>query len=110
MTETIQTLKEDIAILQEKLQKLEEQQQPKSPVEELKTLDWKWSEDAEIGFVEWYNDEYGTYSCRSEWFQGDCEVEDEKTRKDLMYRWIHAAFSYAYQKGFEAGKYWEDEE
>jgi len=34
MTETIQTLKEDIAVLQEKLQKLEKQQQPKSPVEE----------------------------------------------------------------------------
>jgi hypothetical protein len=32
--ETIQTLKEDIAILQEKLQKLEELQRTKSPVEE----------------------------------------------------------------------------
>ena len=34
MTETIQQLKEDIAILQEKLQKLEELQRTKSPVEE----------------------------------------------------------------------------
>ena len=34
MTETIQQLKEDIAVLQEKLQKLEKQQQTKSPVEE----------------------------------------------------------------------------
>ena len=34
MTETIQQLKEDIAILQEKLQKLEEQQRTKTPVEE----------------------------------------------------------------------------
>ena len=33
MTETIQQLKEDIAILQEKLQKLEELQRTKSPVE-----------------------------------------------------------------------------
>ena len=59
----------------------------------------KWSEDAEIGFVEWYNDEYGTYSCRLEWFQGDCEVEDEKTRKDLMYKWIHAAYASGYERG-----------
>jgi hypothetical protein len=34
MTETIQTLKEDIAILQEKLRKLEELQRTKSPAEE----------------------------------------------------------------------------
>jgi hypothetical protein len=34
MTETIQQLKEDIAILQEKLQKLEEMEKHKSPVEE----------------------------------------------------------------------------
>ena len=33
MTETIQTVKEDIAILQEKLKKLEELQRTKSPVE-----------------------------------------------------------------------------
>ena len=33
MTETIQQLKEDIAILQEKLQKLEELQRTKSPIE-----------------------------------------------------------------------------
>ena len=39
MTETIQTLKEDIAILQEKLQKLEELQQTKSPVE-IAFKDW----------------------------------------------------------------------
>ena len=42
MTETIQTLKEDIAILQEKLQKLEELQQTKSPVE-IAFKDW-WGE------------------------------------------------------------------
>jgi hypothetical protein len=42
MTETIQTLKEDIAVLQEKLQKLEEQQRTKTPVEEA-YKDW-WGE------------------------------------------------------------------
>jgi ribosome-associated translation inhibitor RaiA len=42
MTETIQQLKEDIAILQEKLQKLEEQQRTKTPVEEA-YKDW-WGE------------------------------------------------------------------
>ena len=42
MTETIQQLKEDIAILQMKLQKLEEQQRTKTPVEEC-YKDW-WGE------------------------------------------------------------------
>ena len=55
--------------------------------------------EGEIEFQEWFNDFYGDFSFRSEHFFGDCEVEDEKTLKDLMYKWIHAAFV----TGFEIG-------
>ena len=58
-------------------------------------------EDAQNGFVEWFNDLNGGYSLRSEWFYGDCEVEDEKTRKDLMYKWIHAAYVSGYNSGMK---------
>ena len=58
MTETIQTLKEDIAINQEKLQKLEELQQTKSPVEEAYKDWWGeypgteiWTKDDEMRWV-----------------------------------------------------------
>ena len=53
MTETIQTLKEDIAILQEKLQKLEELQRTKSP--------------AEIAFKDWW----GEYPRTEIWTEYD---------------------------------------
>ena len=63
--------------------------------------DWEWAEGAEEGFVEWFNDlmSEGAYSLRSEWFYGDCEVEDEKTRKDLMYKWIHSAYVSGHERG-----------
>ena len=54
MTETIQQLKEDIAILQEKLQKLEEQQRTKSPVEEC-YKDW-WGQYPELETDSQYDD------------------------------------------------------
>ena len=52
----------------------------------------EWDEVAEIKFQEWFNELYGVYSHRCEWFYGDCEVEDEKTRKDLMIKWLHSAY------------------
>ena len=54
MTETIQQLKEDIAILQEKLQKLEEQQRTKTPVEEC-YKDW-WGQYPELETDSQYDD------------------------------------------------------
>ena len=58
--------------------------------------------DPEIAFNAWFNDDvYGLYSWRCEWFFGDCEVEDEKTRKDLMYKWIHAAYCAGYDQGVQ---------
>ena len=65
------------------------------------TSDWKFDDTIEEGFVEWFNDLYGEYSLRSEWFYGDCEVEDVKTRKDLMYRWAHASYVSGYNSGMK---------
>ena len=53
---------------------------------------------AEVGFTTWFNEIYGVYSHRCEWFFGDCEVEDVKTRKDLLYKWIHAAYCAGYEE------------
>jgi hypothetical protein len=61
--------------------------------------DFEWVEDAEEGFVDWFNDNYGPYTWRCEYFYGDCEVGDEKTRKDLMYKWIHSAYCAGYERG-----------
>ena len=61
--------------------------------------DWEWADDAEEGFVEWFNDLYGEFSFRSECFYGDCEVEDVKTRQYLLYKWIHAAYCEGYERG-----------
>ena len=56
--------------------------------------------DPEIGFNAWFNDDsYGSYSYRCEWFFGDCEVGDVNTRKDLLYKWIHAAYCAGYEEG-----------
>jgi hypothetical protein len=60
--------------------------------------DWEFVDEIEENFQEWFNGMYGEYSLRSEWFFGDCEVEDEKTRKDLMYRWIYASFYSAWER------------
>jgi hypothetical protein len=59
----------------------------------------KFEENAEVGFEEWFTGNYGNFSCRSEWFYGDCEVKDEKIRKDLVYNWVRAAFLSGYEMG-----------
>ena len=70
------------------------------------TSEWEWEETAEVAFQEWFNDFYSHYTFRSEWFYGDCKVEDEKTREDIMYGWIHASFV----AGWEAANYAKLEE
>jgi hypothetical protein len=37
--------------------------------------------------------------ARSEWFYGDCEVKDEKIRKDLVYNWVRSAYVSGYEHG-----------
>ncbi len=62
--------------------------------------DWEWDDYAEEGFVEWFNGDYGSpYSLRSEWFFGDTKICDEKTRGDMMYRWVHSSFLEGYNMG-----------
>ena len=63
------------------------------------TKDWDFDDKIEEAFQEWFNDLCGGFSFRSEWLDGDCEVEDEKTRKDLMYKWVHSAFVMGYNTG-----------
>ena len=57
------------------------------------------NENAEVGFEKWFNENYGKFSCRSEWFYGDCEVKDEKIRKDLVYNWVRSAYLSGYEMG-----------
>ena len=57
------------------------------------------NENAEVGFDKWFNGNYGKFSCRSEWFYGDCEVKDEKIRKDLVYNWVRSAYLSGYELG-----------
>jgi len=61
--------------------------------------DWEWEDTAELSFVEWFNGDYGSYSLRSEYFFGDCEVKDENTLKDLMYKWLHSSYLNGYNMG-----------
>ena len=59
--------------------------------------DFNWYEDAELGFNSWFHGDYGPYSYRSEWFQGDVETEDVNQRKDAMIKWLHSAFVSGYE-------------
>lgn len=67
--------------------------------------DWDFSDDAEQQFADWFN-ELVVFSFRSEWFDEDCKVKDEKTLRDLMYKWVH----YSFISGYEQGRYAELEE
>ena len=82
MTETIQQLKEDIAILQEKLQKLEELQRTKSPVEEaFKRVYYRYPDKLDVEQGVWDIFEKG-YNTSKE----DCKVEELKPMNDVIDR------------------------
>ena len=76
-------------------EKWKEFQESFNPVE----IDGIKDENAEVGFEEWFTGNYGKFSCRSEWFYGDCEVKDEKIRKDLLYNWVRSAYMCGYELG-----------
>jgi hypothetical protein len=80
MTETIQQLKEDIAILQEKLQKLEELQRTKSPAEEaFKRVYYRYPDKLDVEHGCWDIFEKG-YNTSKE----DCKVEEgEMIKRNL---------------------------
>ena len=88
MTETIQQLKEDIAILQEKLQKLEELQRTKSPAEEaFKRVYYRYPDklDVEHGCWDIFEKGYNTSKedCKSA--KEDCKVvEEPKPEREFL--------------------------
>jgi hypothetical protein len=63
--------------------------------------DFQFDDTAEEGFVDWFHDLYGGYSLRSEWFYGDCEIEDVKTRQDILAKWLHSAYVAGYNAGMK---------
>lgn len=60
--------------------------------------DWKFVDEIEENYVDWFNDLYGEFSLRSEWFYGDCLEGDEKTRQKIMEKWIHSAFCAGWER------------
>lgn len=50
-------------------------------------------------FENWFNDFYGRFSFRVEHFYEDCEVEDVKLRRELLRKWMVAAFHEGYERG-----------
>lgn len=65
--------------------------------------EWNFSDKAEDVFNEWFHGDYGPFTLRSEYFYGDCEIEDLKTLQDLMYKWVHVAFVTGYEYGKSNG-------
>lgn len=43
-------------------------------------------------FETWFTDNMTPYTFRSEWFYGDVEIDDKELRKDMMYKWLLAAY------------------
>jgi len=59
-------------------------------------------EDAELGFNKWfYEDFYGPFSFRYEYFLDDINIQDENQRKQILISWLNSA----YISGWEASKY-----
>jgi hypothetical protein len=88
MTETIQQLKEDIAILQEKLQKLEELQRTKSPAEEaFKRVYYRYPDklDVEHGCWDIFEKGYNTSKDDCKSAKEDCKVvEEPKPEREFL--------------------------
>lgn len=52
-------------------------------------------------FDDWFNDFYGRFSFRAEYFYEDVEVENVETRRELLRKWMITSF----QEGYERGLY-----
>jgi len=50
-------------------------------------------------FLSWLDGNVSPYSFLVEYFYGDCEVENVTLRKELLYKWMLAAFSEGWQAG-----------
>lgn len=49
-------------------------------------------------FQNWFDSNVSPWTFLSEYFYGDCEIEDKEKRKDMMYKWLLAA----YEEGYKA--------
>ena len=55
-------------------------------------------EDSQLAFNKWfYNDFYGQFSFRYEYFLDDIKIEDENQRKQILIRWLNSAFLSGYE-------------
>ena len=64
-------------------------------------------EDAELQFNKWfYEDFYGRFTYRFEYFDDDIKIEDENQRKQILIGWLESAFI----SGWEYAKMKEKQE
>ena len=87
MTETIQQLKEDIAILQEKLQKLEELQRTKSPAEEAYKGVYGWYPPTTPNVSNYEDNRWSAFQNGYNASKEECKVEEEpKPTPETLYQ------------------------
>jgi hypothetical protein len=60
---------------------------------------WDYEKQINEEFDEWFNDFYGPFSFRIEYFYEDLEVEDVETRRELLRKWMIASFHEGYVRG-----------
>lgn len=60
---------------------------------------WDFEKQINEEFDEWFNDFYGRFSFRAEHFYVDVEIEDVKTRRELLRKWIRTSFHEGYIRG-----------
>ena len=53
---------------------------------------------SELAFNNWFHNNYGSFSFRSEAFFADCLVGDEKTRQEILYKWLVSAYMAGYNE------------
>ena len=61
------------------------------------------SEKIKTAFEGWFH-ELINFSLRSEWFDGDCKLPDEKVRTKQMYEWVLSAFVQGYNSSQQGNK------
>lgn len=47
-------------------------------------------------FEAWFNGPISDYTLISEWFYGDCELENPESRRTMLKQWLIAAYSQGY--------------
>ena len=63
------------------------------------STDWDFSVESENAFDDWFHGIYGRFALRSEYFFGDCKIDDEENLKDSMYEWIRSSFMTGFERG-----------